>query len=75
MPEERQSYKNREILIKTDDGEPQLLISGKQIDVARDAASGRYSTYYLPYEDYETIEELAIDVIDYVPSFQINLGN
>ncbi|MBW4491682.1 MAG: hypothetical protein KME26_00940 [Oscillatoria princeps RMCB-10] len=75
MPEERRTYKNREILIKTDDSEPQLLISGKQIDVARDAASGRYSTSYLPYEDYESIEELAKDVIDYVPSFKRDLGN
>lgn len=75
MTEKREAYKSREILIETaetDENQVRLSIDGKQIDVVRDENSGKYATYTLPYQEYSSIEDLAKDVIDYLPSFRTN---
>jgi hypothetical protein len=73
MTEKREAYKSREILIETaetDENQVRLSIDEKQIDVVRDENSGKYTTYILPYQEYSSIEDLAKDVIDYLPSFR-----
>ena len=69
MPEQRETYKGKEIVIETEDNTVQVRIDGKEIEVARDEASGRYATSLLPYTDYSSAVDLAKDVSDNVPDF------
>ena len=69
MPEQRENYKGKEIVIDTGDDQIQVRIDGSEIEVARDEVSGRYVTSLLPYTDYSSASDLAKDVSDNVPDF------
>ena len=69
MPEQRENYKGKEIVIDTGDDQIQVRIDGSEIEVARDEVSGRYVTSLLPYTDYSSAVDLAKDVSDNVPDF------
>lgn len=69
MPEQRENYKGKEIVIDTGDDQIQVRIDGSEIEVARDEVSGRYVTSLLPYTDYSSVVDLAKDVSDNVPDF------
>ena len=69
MPEQRENYKGKEIVIDTGDDQIQVRIDGSEIEVARDEDSGRYVTSLLPYTDYSSAVDLAKDVSDNVPDF------
>ena len=69
MPEQRENYKGKEIVIDTGDDQVQVRIDGSKIEVARDEVSGRYVTSLLPYTDYSSAVDLAKDVSDNVPDF------
>ena len=69
MPEQRENYKGKEIVIDTGDDQIQVRIDGSEIEVARDEDSGRYVTSLLPYTDYSSASDLAKDVSDNVPEF------
>ena len=69
MPEQRENYKGKEIVIDTGDDQIQVRIDGSEIEVARDEVSGRYVTSLLPYTDYSSAIDLAKDVSDNVPDF------
>lgn len=67
MPEQREYYKGKEIVVKTEDAQIQVRIDGSEIEVARDEDSGKYVTSLLPYTDYSSAIDLAKDVSDNVP--------
>ena len=67
MPEQREYYKGKEIVVKTEDEQIQVRIDGSEIEVARDEDSGKYVTSLLPYTDYSSAIDLAKDVSDNVP--------
>ncbi len=64
-------YKDQEILIQENDsgnkdieGEFKLSISGKKIDTCRDKKSGKFITGYLPFDDFNSLPEMAKEIID-----------
>lgn len=64
-------YKGQEILIQENDsgnkdieGEFKLSISGKKIDTCRDKKSGKFITGYLPFDDFNSLPEMAKEIID-----------
>ncbi len=69
MPEQRETYKGKNIVIETAANTIQVRIDGKEIEVAQDESSGRYVTSLLPYTDYSSAIDLAKDVSDNVPDF------
>lgn len=71
MPEERETYKDREIIVTEDDNGPRLSIDGKDVEVLRDETSGQYGSSYLPYTDYPSVTELAKHLIDDSPNFRV----
>lgn len=44
MPEQRENYKGREIIVETGDNQTKVQIDGNEIEVAQDESSGRYVT-------------------------------
>ena len=69
MSEEHETYKGKDILASTDK-EVQLSIGGQGVDVSRDETSGRFVTVHLPYTSYDSLIDLAKQVIDNVPDFR-----
>ena len=69
MPEQRENYKGREIIVETGDNQTKVQIDGNEIEVAQDESSGRYVTSLLPYTDYSSAIDLAKDVSDNAPDF------
>jgi len=64
-------YKGQEILIQENDsgnkdieGEFKLSISGKKIETCRDKKSGKFITGYLPFDDFNSLTEMAKEIID-----------
>ena len=70
MAEERETYKAWEIIATADDNEVRISIGGREVEVTREDRSKRYSTNLLPYTDYQSLVELAKQVIDHVPDFK-----
>lgn len=68
MPEQRETYKGKEVV--ANDDATWLTIGGTQVEVSLDERSGRYQTRHLPYTDYESVLELAKQMIDNVPRFR-----
>ena len=66
MPEQRGTHKKFEIVI--DDDQDKLTINDRQIDVSK-AESGKYITSYMPYTEYESIIDLAKQVIEKAADF------
>ena len=70
MPEQKETYRAFEIEVDESQGTPSTIkIGDTTVEVAM-ADDGRYSTPYLPYTDYDSLMELAKDVIDSVPGFK-----
>lgn len=64
-------YKGQEILLQENDsgskdieGEFKLSISGKKIETCRDKKSGKFITGYLPFDDFNSLTEMAKEIID-----------
>ena len=74
MSEKKETYKGRQIIIKTDVKGEQLYIGGKRIDTYLDKASGRYNTSHLPHAEFQSLMDLARNVIDHVPAFKTKPG-
>lgn len=72
MPEHREEHGGKTISIGGDDTNPTLTIDGQEVEVVRDEDVGRFTTLHLPYTSYETVLELAKQVIDNVPDFRTN---
>lgn len=75
MGEERETYKGREIVIKTEEGrlalaeegiekKPELYIDGKHIDTMREP-SGIYRAVNYAYAPSRSIKDIAKKLIDY----------
>ena len=69
MPEQRENYKGKEIIVETGDDQIQVSIDGSKIEVVRDEDSGKYMTSLLPYTDFSSAIDLAKDVSDNVRDF------
>lgn len=69
MPEQRENYKGKEIIVETGDDQIQVSIGGSKIKVVRNEDSGKYMTSLLPYTDFSSAIDLAKDVSDNVPDF------
>ena len=75
----KETHKGYEIVIEDDvtaAGDQQienLKIDNKQIDVS-ELEPGRYSTSYLPYTTYNSIIDLAKEVIDHTADFDTLSG-
>jgi hypothetical protein len=72
----REKYKDREIEYDMPSsnqenaaGEIHVKIDQKHLHVMR-AEDGSYSTHFLPFQAYNSVEELSKDVIDKVPAFR-----
>jgi hypothetical protein len=73
----REEYKGREIEYdmpgsgqeNAASGEIHVKIDEKHLHVMR-AEDGSYSTHFLPFQAYNSVEELSKDVIDKVPAFR-----
>ena len=61
MSEQSESYKGREIAIKTQDNGPQLYIDGERIVIRYDVDAGVYAS---GYHAYQSIMDLAKALID-----------
>lgn len=76
MKHKREKYKGREIeydMPSSDQenaaGEIHIKIDEKDLHVMR-AEDGSYTTHFLPFQAYNSVEELSKDVIDKVPAFK-----
>ena len=72
MPEQSETHKGFKIVI--DDDQDKLTIDDRQIDVSK-AESGRYITSYMPYTEYESIMDLAKQVIEKAADFDTISGD
>lgn len=68
---EKLIYQDREIIVqvvdsgnKATDGEAVLYISGKKIETARDKKSKKFVTGFLPFDEFDTLTDMAKDLID-----------
>ncbi len=73
MAERKEMYRNKEIeyLIPEDEnyvGEVHVRIGGKHLHTMR-LGDGSYTTHSLPFQNYDSIQELTRDVVDKVPYF------
>lgn len=66
--EKKNFYKGKEIKIKKFSShlkkEPELYINDRFIESIQDKKSGRYATGYFPHEDFESLEEMAKEMVD-----------
>jgi len=72
----KEKYKGREIEydISSNDqedapGEMHIKIDEKHLHIVR-AEDGSYTTHFLPFQSYNSMEQLSKDVIDKVPAFR-----
>ncbi len=72
MPEQSGTHKGFKIVI--DDDQDKLTIDDRQIDVTK-AESGRYITNYMPYTEYESIMDLAKQLIEKAADFDTISGD
>jgi hypothetical protein len=61
MSQQSETYKGREITIKTQDNGPQLYIDGAHIEIAHDEDA---DTYASGYHAYQSVRDLAKALID-----------
>ncbi|MGA7670775.1 MAG: hypothetical protein WBW04_10170 [Nitrolancea sp.] len=67
-PEERRAqYRDREILMRESEEGIELRVDGVDIPVARVESTGRYHSYVLTYQEFDSLEELARTAIDHLP--------
>jgi len=64
MPNESSSYKGKRVFVESSYDAPKLRIDDEQIDVNRDPDSGMFGTTRLPYQVFESIEELGKALVD-----------
>lgn len=69
MPEKRETYKGKEIVVRTRVNGPQMTIDQKEVVISYDEHTGRYATHFLPYTDYLSVMNLAKHLIESVPNF------
>lgn len=66
--EEKNIYRGREIKVRKFASylkkEPELYINERQIDFSQEKKSRKYMTGYLPFEDFDSIEEMAKEMVD-----------
>jgi hypothetical protein len=72
--EREEIYHNSQIIysIPKDEqymGEINIKIGGQHVHAMR-LSDGSYATHFLPFKNYNSIEELAKDVVDKVPYFR-----
>jgi hypothetical protein len=65
MTAQKEIYKGLEMLF--DDRNHELVIDNRKILLS--AVHRKFFTPYLPYTSYDSIRDLAMAVIDFVPSF------
>ena len=66
----RSVYKERTVAIRGEKHEAEVTINGRSIEVYWDESTNRYQTRQLPHTSYETLQDLAEAVVNYVPSFR-----
>jgi hypothetical protein len=64
MPKDREEYEGKEIVVETDDGEADLLIDGRRVEVSYHEEEDVYATEHFPYTNYESVMELARAVVN-----------
>jgi hypothetical protein len=69
MTEQHETYKGKEIVVRTVFKKAQLFINEITVDVSLDEHTGRFSTHYLPYTDYPSVMFLARHLIDSEQNF------
>jgi hypothetical protein len=74
MTEQRETYKGKEIVVRTVFKKAQLFIDETNVDVSLDEHTGRFSTHYLPYTDYPTVMFLARHLIDSEQDFNSKIN-
>lgn len=62
MTSNKESYKDKEIMINEEEGKTHLFIEGKKIHHVY--AGGRYWSRNKPYVDYASLKDLAKSTID-----------
>ncbi len=63
----RAQHRGREIVMRESDEGVELHIEGVEIPVARVESTGRYHSYMLTYQEFDSLEELARTAIDHLP--------
>jgi hypothetical protein len=71
--ERKEEYLNKEIIYSIPEdkdyvGEIHVLMAGHHLHVMK-LGDGSYATHFLPFKNYESIQELTKDVAEKVPFF------
>jgi hypothetical protein len=71
--EHKEIYRNKEIIYSIPEdrqyvGEIHVLMAGHHVHAMK-LSDGSYTTHFLPFKDYDSIQELMRDVADKVPFF------
>jgi hypothetical protein len=74
LTERKEIYRNTQIIysVPKDEayvGEVNINIGGKHVHTMR-LSDGSYATHFLPFKNYDSIGQLAKDVVDKVPYFR-----
>lgn len=64
MTEQRETYKGREIVIRTENGEPQLIIDGERVMATCDREGDVWGTYRLGYREFASAIDLGKALVD-----------
>jgi hypothetical protein len=70
MVQRSEEYRGKHILYPENDlyGESEMIINGESVHVIK-MKDGKYGSHFLPYVHYNSITELAHEIIDKVPQF------
>jgi hypothetical protein len=70
MVQKSEEYKGKHIVYPEDDsyGELEMIIDGQSVHAIK-MKDDKYGSHFLPYMHYNSITELAHEIIDKVPQF------
>lgn len=64
MPEEREMYRGREVVVTTRDGEAELLIDDRRVEVSYLETEDVYATKHFPYTNFDSVMDLGKAIVD-----------
>ncbi len=67
MPKVSKEVKGHRVEIDDDDN---LSVAGKEIDYQHDSAAKKWSSNYLPYSQYDSLEDLADAIATHTEEFK-----